>query len=354
MDAKDGTPAGVGAPGDGLTDVAGLRVGHARVPGGSALSGTTVVLAPGGGAVAAVDVRGGGPGTRETDALDPRNLVQKVDAVVLTGGSAYGLDAAAGVMAWLEERGRGVRVGPEPTHVVPVVPAACLFDLGRGGEWRARPDGATGRAAVSAAAAAEPGSPVECGCVGAGTGAVVGGLRGGVGTASTVLEGSGVTVAALVVANGVGSPLDPVTGVLYGAYGDPHFAAEGARGGGPAYPDPAVHAAAMLRLAEARERSGMPPMNTTLVVVGTDAELTRAQAQKVAGTAHDGIARAVRPVHLLNDGDTVFTLATGARPLTGGARRVRRAPRRRPGSRGPWPRRRTGADRRRGAVTRWR
>ncbi|OII67207.1 hypothetical protein BJP39_25735 [Streptomyces sp. CC77] len=197
------------------------------------------------------------------------------------------------------------------------MPAACLFDLGRGGEWRARPDGATGRAAVAAAAAAEPGAPVECGCVGAGTGAVVGGLRGGVGTASTVLEGSGVTVAALVVANGVGSPLDPVTGVLYGAYGDPHFAAEGARGGGPAYPDPAVHAAAMLRLAEARERSGMPPMNTTLVVVGTDAELTRAQAQKVAGTAHDGIARAVRPVHLLNDGDTVFTLATGARPLTG-------------------------------------
>ncbi len=132
-----------------------------------------------------------------------------------------------------------------------------------------------------------------------------------------MLAGSGVTVAALVVANGVGSPLDPVTGVLYGAYGDPHFAAEAARGGGPAYPDPAVHAAAMLRLAEARERSGMPPMNTTLVVVGTDAELTRAQAQKVAGTAHDGIARAVRPVHLLNDGDTVFTLATGARPLTG-------------------------------------
>ncbi|WP_177204326.1 MULTISPECIES: P1 family peptidase, partial [unclassified Streptomyces] len=172
MDAKDGTPAGVGAPGDGLTDVAGLRVGHARVPGGSALSGTTVVLAPEGGAVAAVDVRGGGPGTRETDALDPRNLVQKVDAVVLTGGSAYGLEAAAGVMGWLEERGRGVRVGPEPTHVVPVVPAACLFDLGRGGEWRARPDGATGRAAVAAAAAAEPGAPVECGCVGAGTGAV--------------------------------------------------------------------------------------------------------------------------------------------------------------------------------------
>ncbi|WP_416069035.1 P1 family peptidase [Streptomyces kanasensis] len=303
---------------DGLTDVVGLRVGHARVPGDGALSGTTVVLAPEGGAVAAVDVRGGGPGTRETDALDPRNLVQRVEAVVLTGGSAFGLEAASGVMAWLEERGRGVRVGPEPTHVVPVVPAACLFDLGRGGDWGARPGAATGRAAVEAAAATEPGAPVVCGCVGAGTGAVVGGFRGGVGSASVVLKGSGVTVGALVVANGVGSPVDPGTGVLYGAYGDPSFAAGGAHGGAPAYPSPEVRAAAALRLAEARERSGMPPMNTTLVVVGTDAELTRAQAQKVAGTAHDGIARAVRPVHLLNDGDTVFALATGVRPLTEG------------------------------------
>ncbi|NEB87266.1 peptidase S58 family protein, partial [Streptomyces anulatus] len=112
-------------PLDALTDVAGIRVGHAEVAG--ALSGTTVVLAPEGGAVAAVDVRGGGPGTRETDALDPRNLVQRIDAVVLTGGSAYGLDAASGVMAWLEEHGRGVRVGPGPTQVVPVVPAAALF-----------------------------------------------------------------------------------------------------------------------------------------------------------------------------------------------------------------------------------
>ncbi|WP_149180149.1 P1 family peptidase [Streptomyces sp. TRM49041] len=317
MDSKasaDGRKDGIT---DGLTDVAGLRVGHARVPGEGALSGTTVVLTPEGGAVAAVDVRGGGPGTRETDALDPRNLVQRVEAVVLTGGSAYGLDAASGVMAWLEERGRGVRVGPEPTQVVPVVPAACLFDLGRGGDWRARPGAATGRAAVEAAAAAEPGAPVECGCVGAGTGAVVGGLRGGVGTASTVLESSGVTVGALAVANGVGSPVDPATGVLYGAYGDTRFAADDGSGR-VAYPDPEVRAAAALRLAEARERSGMPPMNTTLVVVGTDAELTRAQAQKAAGTAHDGIARAVRPVHLLNDGDTVFTLATGARPLSEG------------------------------------
>ncbi|MEU8531197.1 P1 family peptidase [Streptomyces sp. NPDC048629] len=311
---------------DGLTDVAGLRVGHARVAGPGALSGTTVVLAPDGGAVAAVDVRGGGPGTRETDALDPRNLVQRVEAVVLTGGSAYGLESAAGVMAWLEERGRGVRVGPDPTHVVPVVPAACVFDLGRGGDFRARPDASTGRAAVEAAAASEAGAPMECGAVGAGTGAVVGGLKGGVGTASTVLP-SGITVAALVVVNAVGSAIDPTTGVLYGRYFGPVEGADGVgdaggvggagEGGGPPplYPDPAVHAAAQERLARARETSVPPPLNTTLAVVATDADLTRAQAHKLAGTAHDGIARAVRPVHLLNDGDTVFALATGERPL---------------------------------------
>ncbi len=196
---------------DALTDVAGVRVGHATRTGDGWLTGTTVVLAPDGGAVAAVDVRGGGPGTKETDALDPRNVVQRVEAVTLTGGSAFGLDAASGVMAWLEERGRGVRVGPEPAHVVPVVPAACVFDLRRGGDFRARPDAALGREAIEAAAATEPGTPVPQGCVGAGTGAVVGQLKGGVGSASTVLP-SGVTVAALVVANAVGSAVDLETG----------------------------------------------------------------------------------------------------------------------------------------------
>ncbi|MFF5798543.1 P1 family peptidase [Streptomyces albogriseolus] len=289
---------------DALTDVAGMRVGHATRTGDGWLTGTTVVLAPEGGAVAAVDVRGGGPGTKETDALDPRNVVQRVDAVTLTGGSAFGLDAASGVMAWLEGQGRGVRVGPEPTHVVPVVPAACVFDLRRGGDFRARPDAALGREAVEAAAATDPGAPVPQGCVGAGTGAVVGTLKGGVGSASTVLP-SGITVAALVVANAVGSAVDLETGVLYGEY----------FGGRPRLPDPEVHRAARRRLAEAAERNAPPPMNTTLAVVATDADLTRAQTQKVAGTAHDGIARAVRPVHLLNDGDTVFALATGTRPL---------------------------------------
>ncbi|MEU9730591.1 P1 family peptidase [Streptomyces sp. NPDC048002] len=289
---------------DALTDVAGVRVGHATRTGNGMLTGTTVVLAPEGGAVAAVDVRGGGPGTKETDALDPRNLVQKVEAIVLTGGSAYGLDAASGVMAWLEERRRGVRVGPDPAHVVPVVPAACVFDLGRGGDFRARPDAATGRAAVEAASASAPGTAVPQGCVGAGTGAVVGALKGGIGTASVVLA-SGITVGALVVANAAGDVLDPETGVLYGELFQ----------GRVEYPDAGRHEEALRYLARAAERNAPPPLNTTLAVVATDADLTKAQAQKLAGTAHDGIARAVRPVHLLNDGDTVFALATGERPL---------------------------------------
>ncbi|GAA2715317.1 MULTISPECIES: P1 family peptidase [Streptomyces] len=303
-----GTPG----PRDALTDVAGLRVGHAELAELGALTGTTVVLTGEGGAIAAVDVRGGGPGTRETDALDPRNLVQRVEAIVLTGGSAFGLDAASGVVAWLEEQGRGFRVGPEPEQVVPVVPAAALFDLGRGGDWRARPDARLGRRAAEAAARTPPGAPVVQGNVGAGTGAVAGGVKGGIGTASVVLP-SGVTVAALAAVNAAGSVVDPATGVLYGQLYE---------GGRPAYPAPERHRAAQEALQEARRESAerwsasmSPPLNTTLAVVATDAALTRAQAQKLAGTAHDGLARAVRPVHLLTDGDTVFALATGERPL---------------------------------------
>jgi len=312
--------------------VAGLGVGHAQRVGGGWLSGSTVVLAPPGGAVAAVDVRGGGPGTRETDALDPRNLVEKVEAVLLTGGSAFGLDAAGGVMAWLEEQERGFRAGPSAAHVVPVVPTAALFDLGRGGDWRARPGAELGRAAVEAAAASSVQAPPQQGCVGAGTGARAGGMKGGVGTASVVLP-SGVTVGALVAVNAVGSPIDPRTGLPYGV----GFELAGefcGLGTAPALPEEtraraeerlraateaarptqAVRSAQAARPAQAT--GGAPEtLNTTLAVVGTDAALTRAQAQKLAGTAHDGLARAIRPVHLLNDGDTVFALATGARAL---------------------------------------
>jgi L-aminopeptidase/D-esterase-like protein len=315
MDAErttdDSPPAGRA---DALTDVPGLRVGHAQRTGGGWLTGTTVVLAPEGGAVAAVDVRGGGPGTRETDALDPRNLVQRVDAVVLTGGSAFGLDSASGVAAWLEKRGRGFRVGPDPAQVVPVVPAAALFDLGRGGDWRARPGAALGREAAEAASRSEPGARVGQGNAGAGAGAVAGGLKGGTGSASLVLP-SGITVAALAVVNAVGSVIDPRTGVLYGQGYEPS-------GDGPRRPGGDEHAEAVRRLAAARAESERrqaasvrPPLNTTLAVIATDAALTRAQAHKLAGTAHDGLARAIRPVHLLSDGDTVFALATGDRPL---------------------------------------
>jgi putative pantetheine hydrolase len=293
-------------PANALTDVEGLRVGHATRTGGGALTGTTVVLAPEGGAVTAVDVRGGGPGTRETDALDPRTLVERVEAVVLTGGSAFGLDAASGVVAWLEEQGRGFRVGG-PGRVVPVVPAAALFDLGRGGDWHARPDRELGHRAVAAAAASATGGPVEQGCVGAGTGAVAGGLKGGIGTASTVL-GTGVTVAALVAVNASGSAVDPATGALWGAR--PGWAGEFGLDGSP-LPADAVRRGAQ-RLTAAPEAA---PFHTTLAVVATDAGLSRAQAHKLAGTAHDGMARALRPVHLLSDGDTVFAMATGRRPL---------------------------------------
>ncbi|MDT0441800.1 P1 family peptidase [Streptomyces johnsoniae] len=294
-------------PLDALTDVAGLCVGHAQRIGDGWLSGVTVVLTPESGTVAAVDVRGGGPGTRETDVLDPRNLVEHVDAFTLSGGSAFGLDTAGGVVAWLEEQGRGFRVGPDPAAVVPIVPTAILFDLGRGGDWRARPDAALGRAAAEDAAARGPGAPVPEGTVGAGTGAKAGGFKGGIGTASTVLP-SGVTVAALAAVNAAGSPVDPASGALYGEEGGP-------------VPSPQRHAEARHRLAAAGEEtvrrsvtSGRPPLNTTLAIVATDAALSAAQAQKLAGTAHDGLARAVRPAHLMNDGDTVFAVATGGRP----------------------------------------
>ncbi|WP_436787678.1 P1 family peptidase [Yinghuangia sp. YIM S10712] len=296
-------------PRNALTDVAGLRVGHASRVGDGALTGVTVVLGPPGGFVAAVDVRGGGPGTRETDALDPDNLVPRVEAIALTGGSAYGLDAASGVVAWLEEQGRGFPVGAAAHQVVPVVPAATIFDLGRGGDFRRRPDAALGREATEAAASAPEHGPVATGNVGAGTGARVGGLKGGVGTASCVLDG-GVTVAALVVVNAAGSAVDPLGGL-------PYAARLGLPGEFPVTaPTHDEHAAALREFMPGGAYApGAPPLNTTLAVVATDAALTRAQAHKTAGVAHDGFARALRPVHTLYDGDTVFALSTGAKPL---------------------------------------
>jgi len=293
-------------PRNAITDVAGLRVGHAAYTDAGAMTGTTVLLGPVGGFVAGVDVRGGAPGTRELDALDPRNLVPTIEAIVLSGGSAFGLDAASGVMAWLAERGRGFPVGAEPHQVVPVVPAASLFDLGRGGDWHRRPDARLGRAAITAADAEPEHAAVETGSVGAGAGALVGGIKGGIGTASVVLPG-GVTVAALAAVNAAGSAVDPVGGLPYAVgLGLPgEFAL--------VPPEPAEHADA---LARAGEIAAAPPtLNTTIGVVATDAALTRSQAHKVAGVAHDGLARAIRPVHTLYDGDTIFAVSTGRVPL---------------------------------------
>jgi putative pantetheine hydrolase len=292
--------------GGSLTDVRGLSVGHAHRTGDGWLTGTTVVLAPPGGVVAAVDVRGGGPATRETDALVPGTLVPRIEAVVLTGGSAYGLDAASGVVRWLEEQHRGFRVGAQPHEVVPVVPCAALFDLGRGGDFRARPDTGMGYAAAQDAATAPSADGVSpAGSVGAGTGAVAGGLRGGTGEASTTLA-DGTVVAALVVVNAAGSAVDPATGALLGA-------ALGRPGEFPAVPPPAEHASAVAGLAAASRPT--PPLNTTIGVVATSAALTREEARRLAVAAHDGLARAVRPVHTLFDGDALFALATGTSPL---------------------------------------
>jgi L-aminopeptidase/D-esterase-like protein len=284
-----------------LTDVAGLRVGHHQRAGGGWLTGTTVVLAPPGGAVAGVDVRGGGPGTRETDVLDPRNLVERVHAVMLGGGSAYGLAAATGLVERLADAGIGFRVGAGPGHVVPIVPGAVLFDLGRGGNVRATPSAEFGAAAYDAATD----GPVPLGTVGAGTGALANGVKGGVGSASAVLDG-GLTVAALAVVNAAGSTVDPVTGELYGA----RFGLTGEFDGLRA-PD-GIERAATLGAAEAVTGHDVAEsFHTTIGVVATDAALTKAQCQKLAGIAHDGMARAIRPVHSMFDGDTVFALATG-------------------------------------------
>jgi L-aminopeptidase/D-esterase-like protein len=282
-------------PHNALTDVPGLRVGHAALDRPGALSGTTVILAPAGGAVAGADVRGAAPGTRETDLLHPGATVQRVHAVVLSGGSAFGLAAAGGVMDRLEAAAVGF---PVPGGVVPIVPGAVVFDLGRGGDFSARPDAATGAAAYDAAS----NGPVAQGVVGAGTGAQAGGLKGGIGSASVVLD-DGSVVAALAVVNAAGSPVDPVTGHLYGT-----------RAGLPGeFPPVEVNTTA---LAELRAVPGPVTLGTatTLAVVATDIALDKAGCGRLATMGHDGLARAIVPAHTATDGDAVFALSTAARP----------------------------------------
>jgi L-aminopeptidase/D-esterase-like protein len=288
----------------GLTAVAGLEVGHftdARRP-----TGCTVVIARDG-AVAGVDVRGASPGTRETELLDPVNAIDRVHAIVLAGGSAFGLDTASGVVRWLEERGIGAIVGTPADglaqpFVVPIVPAAILFDLWVG-DPGIRPDAAAGYAACEAASC----DAVAEGNVGAGAGASVGKLfgiaramKGGVGTAS--IEVGGITVAALVAVNAIGDVVDPRSGrIVAGARTADGKKLVGTmralkRGELPARLDPRHSVAAA----------------TTLAIVATDAILTKAEATKVAQMAHDGLARSINPVHTMGDGDVVFALATGA------------------------------------------
>ncbi|MPZ65821.1 MAG: hypothetical protein GEU83_10015 [Pseudonocardiaceae bacterium] len=275
-----------------ITDVAGVRVGHHHRIGDGWLTGTTVVLTPDG-AVGGVDCRGGAPGTRETDLLDPSNLVERVQAVCLTGGSAYGLAAADGVMRWLAERGLGFRVGAQPHEVVPIVPAAVLFDL-PAGQWGNRPDAGFGFLACEAATDEQPAQ----GCVGAGAGAITGGLQGGIGTAS-VVTASDHTVGALVAVNAAGSAVDPGSGMPWAA-------------------DHEVDGEFGLRSPEPRDvgAAAGSPLNTTIGVIATDAGLGKAQCRRLAGAGHDGLARAVRPAHTMADGDTLFALATGTEPVT--------------------------------------
>lgn len=271
----------------GRFDVAGLKAGHVSL-GDTGV--TAVVAADPAGMTAAVDVRGGGPGTRETDLLDPHNTVQRIHAVVLSGGSAFGLAAADGAMRELESRGLGFAVFGEdqPGPRVPIVPAAVIFDLIIGDPDH-RPGPEDGAAAVRAAldGNATPGS----GSVGAGCGATAGVLRGGVGTAQTTVAGENgaeYTVAALVVANPLGSVIDPETGRFFG--------------------DPSRPPVDLERF-HALERP-KPKLNTTIGLIATDCPLPQAQLERLAMTGHDGIARAVRPSHSPLDGDTLFAVST--------------------------------------------
>jgi L-aminopeptidase/D-esterase-like protein len=282
------------APTGGLTDVDGLRVGQHTLT--ERPTGCTVILVEGEGAVGGISQRGAAPGTRETDLLDPLNTVDRVNAVVLTGGSAYGLDAAQGVVRFLEERKVGY---PIAGTVVPIVPAAVLMDLGFGGSSTIRP---TADCGYRAATAASKGAIAE-GNIGAGAGATVGktagrarAMKGGIGTASITLP-NGLVVAAIAAVNSVGDVIDPSNGAVVAG----------------------VRSADGKSLADARKllRAGPAPApsrageNTTLALVATNAVLSKADINRVALMADDGLARAVIPSHTSGDGDTVFALATG-------------------------------------------
>jgi L-aminopeptidase/D-esterase-like protein len=280
----------------GLTAVEGLKVGHHTLK--ERPTGCTVILAERG-ATAGVDVRGSAPGTRETDLLSPTATVEQVHAIVLSGGSAFGLDSATGVMKYLEQRGIGFKVG---TATVPIVPAAILFDLGIG-DQTIRPTADCGLAAATAATD----GPVVEGNVGAGAGATVGkmagrerAMKGGIGTAAIVLA-DGLVVAAIVAVNARGDIIDPQTGRVVAG-----MRTEDGKG--------LADVRTQLHGTTAKPPADEPLQNTTIGVVATNATLTKVQATKVAQMAHDGLARAIVPAHTTGDGDAIFALATGVRP----------------------------------------
>ena len=286
-----------------ITDVAGLKVGQAHDE--TIRTGATVLTgnAP---FTAALHVMGGGPGTRETDLLSPENTVEQVHALVLSGGSAFGLDAASGVIAGLRQRGIGFAVGP---HLVPIVPATILFDLANGGnkDWGLHaPYRELGLAALDNAA-----EDFALGTAGAGFGATTATVKGGIGSASTVLE-NGITVGALVAANPVGSPLVGTTRHFWAAPFE-----IGSEFGGLGLPHPMPGDAKALRTKWNAPSS--PLANTTIAIVATDAALTKAGAKRLAIAAHDGFARAIWPVHTPLDGDLVFAASTGRKAPPGDA-----------------------------------
>ncbi len=282
-------------PRNAITDVPGIRVGNAGNT--DVRSGVTVIV-PDMPVVAAVDARGGGTGSREFEILDPAATVQECHAIVLSGGSAYGLDAAGGVMAWLKAHGRGFAIG---TTTVPIVPAAILFDLLNGGDkdWGDAPPYRD----LGYAAAADAADDFALGNAGAGLGATAGPLKGGLGSASVVHE-NGVTVGALAAVNCLGSVLMPDSPTFWAW----PFERDGELG------HQAPPAADLPRDAE-YDFQVPAGARTTLAAVATDAALTKAEAKRVAIMAQDGLARAIRPVHTPLDGDTLFVLSTGARPL---------------------------------------
>lgn len=287
-------PRTMSQPSQGLTAIGGIKVGHHTLA--ERPTGCTVVLVEDG-AVAGVDVRGGAPGTRETALLDPTKTVQQVHAIVLAGGSAFGLDAASGVVRYLSERNIGY-----DTRIarVPIVPAAILFDLGVGGDPTIRPDAECGYQAAMAATT----GPVAEGNVGAGAGATIGktggpgrAMKGGVGSAAAFLP-DGLVVAAIVAVNAIGDVIDPATGqVVAGVRSE----------------DGRTLADARTLLRAGRSGRGRARENTTIGVVATNARLDQAQATVMAQMAHDGFARAIFPAHTPNDGDAIFALSTGAR-----------------------------------------